>query len=167
VWLKVGHTANVCWYRFDEEYVDSGATYHITGELEKLTMHDRYNGNDQIRAANSAGMDINHIGQSVIPTSSRPLHLNHVLHVPHAHKQIVSIHRFALDNNTFIELHQYFFLIKDQVLKKVLLHGQCRGGLYPLPDFSSPVQKLILSSIRSSSRQWHCRLGHLSSDIVL
>lgn len=76
VCFKIGHTANICWYRFDEEftpndrvaamasfstvadpnwYLDSGATDHITGELEKLTAHDRYNGNDQIRAANGAG----------------------------------------------------------------------------------------------------------------
>jgi hypothetical protein len=99
--------ANVCWYRFDEDYapdnrltamtcpststdpnwyLDSGATDHITGELERLTMHERYNGNDQIRAANGAGMDINHISKFVIPTSSRLLYLNHVLHVPLAHK---------------------------------------------------------------------------------
>jgi hypothetical protein len=59
-------------------YLDSSATDHITDELEKLTMHERYNGNDKIRAANSAGMDINHIGKSIIPTSSCLLHLNHI-----------------------------------------------------------------------------------------
>jgi hypothetical protein len=152
VCLKVGHTANVCCYRFDGDYVldnrlvvmacpstiidpnwylASGVTYHITSELEKLTMHERYNDNDQIRAA--------------------CLHLNHVLNVPHAHKHLVSIHRFTLDNHTFIELHPYFFLIKDQVSKKVLLRGPCRGGLYPLPGVSSPAQKLIFFAIRLSS----------------
>jgi hypothetical protein len=84
---KVGHEADICWYRYDDSYapniraanmaspsgadpnwyLDSGATYHITGELEQLTMHERYNGNEQIRAANGAGMDIAHVGQSVIP----------------------------------------------------------------------------------------------------
>jgi hypothetical protein len=71
-------------------------------------MHERYNGNEQIWAANDIGMDIAHVGQSVIPTPSRSLHLNKVLHVPTAHKQLVSIHRFTLDNNTFIELHPHF-----------------------------------------------------------
>jgi hypothetical protein len=139
VCLKVVHTTNVCYYRFDEDYapdnrlvtmacpststdpnwyLDSGATDHITDELEKLTMHERYNGNDQIRIANSAGMDINHIGKSVIPTSSCPLYLNHVLHVPHAHKQLIAIHHFTLDNNTFIELHPYFFLDQGSGLEE-------------------------------------------------
>jgi hypothetical protein len=124
----IGHTANVCWYRYDEDYapdnhvaamtsssgtdpnwyLDSGVTDHITGEVEKMTFHERYNGNDQVRAANGAGMVITHIGKSVIPSNSRPLHLNNVLHIPLAHKQLVSIHRFNLDNHTFIELHPYF-----------------------------------------------------------
>jgi hypothetical protein len=53
------------------------------------------------------------------------LHLNHILHVPNAHKQLVSIHRFNLDNNTFIELHMFFFLIKDQATRKNLVRGPC------------------------------------------
>jgi hypothetical protein len=80
--------------------LDSGTTYHITGELEKLTMHDRYNGHDQIHSTNGAGMEIVHVGKSVLPTSTRSLHLDNVLHVPRAHKNLVSIHHFNIDNNT-------------------------------------------------------------------
>jgi hypothetical protein len=87
------------WYRFNKDYVteqrvaamvsssisadpnwylDSRATDHITGELEKLMMHERYTGHDQFRAANGAGMEITHIGKSVLPNPHRPLHLNHL-----------------------------------------------------------------------------------------
>jgi hypothetical protein len=52
-------------------YLNSGMTDHITGELEKLTMHERYNNNDQIRTVNGAGMDIVHIGKSVLPSPTR------------------------------------------------------------------------------------------------
>jgi hypothetical protein len=76
-------------------------------------MHDRYNDNNQIHTTNGAGMDIVHVGKSVLPTPTRLLHLNNVLHVPHAHKHLVSIHCFNLGNHTFIELHPFFFLIKD------------------------------------------------------
>jgi hypothetical protein len=110
VCMKPGHTANICWYRFDEEfipdnrlatmvsssrgndpnwYIDSGATDHITGELEKLMMHECFHGKEKIRAANGAGMNIVHIGKSILPSSTCPLHLNHVLHVPRAHKHLV------------------------------------------------------------------------------
>jgi hypothetical protein len=187
--MKLGHTAHIYWFQFDEDfipdtrvaamassssgndmnwYLDSSATDHITGELDCLTMHDCYNGSDQIRVANGAGMDIVHIGKSILPSPSHSLHLNRVLHVPHAHKQLISIHRFNLDNHMFIELHPFFFLIKDQVTRKVPLRGTCTGRLYPLPpQLPSPTQKLILSIIKSSVDRWHLRLGHLARDIVL
>jgi hypothetical protein len=189
VCLKISHTANVCWYRFDEEYVpdnsmvamafssmgndpnwylDSGATDHITSELEKLTLHDHYNGADQIRVANGASMDMLHTGKSIILSSSRPLYLNQVIHVPNAHKQLVSIHRFTLDNNTFIELHPTFFLIKDTATKMVLLRGPCKGGLYPIPQhLLLHTHKLLLSTVCPLSQCWHDRLGHPSRAITL
>jgi hypothetical protein len=140
---------------------------HITGELERLTMHERYTGNDQIRAANGAGINITHVGKSILPNPSHPLYLNQVLRVPHAHKQLMSIHCFNLDNHTFIELHHLFFLIQDQATRKVLLHSPCRGGLYPLPQhLSSPTQRLILSAIKPSPDRWHCHFVHHAREIV-
>jgi hypothetical protein len=153
VCYKVSHTVENCWYWCDEDfvldnrmsgmastsqgtdpnwYLDSGATDHITGELERLITHDRYNGGEHIRAANGQGMDIEHIGNLVISTSICSLHLNNILHVPRTHKQLISIHHFTLDNNIFVELNPFFFLVKDQISKRVLLHGPCKGGIYPL-----------------------------------
>jgi hypothetical protein len=63
-------------------YADLGATYHVTRELDKLTVRDTYNGNDQIYAANGTGMCIKHVGQSIICTPNHNLFLNNVLHVP-------------------------------------------------------------------------------------
>jgi hypothetical protein len=157
VCLNIVHTADRCWCRFEEDYVpetctaiatsrpgvdhawctDSGSTDHITGELDRLTMHELYTGTDQIQATNSSGMTITRIGTSLIPTSGRDLVLNNVLHVPTTHKNLIFVHRFTLDNDTFIEFQPYFFLIEDPKMKKVLLHGPCKGSLYPLPPSSS------------------------------
>jgi len=73
---KKGHEAFDCWYRFEEDYqpdvktagaastgygvdtnwyADSGATDHITAELEKMTVRDRYHGSDQVHTANGSG----------------------------------------------------------------------------------------------------------------
>ncbi|RLN35346.1 uncharacterized protein C2845_PM03G10830 [Panicum miliaceum] len=72
---KKGHTALRCWYRFDENYTDekigaaasssynidnnwytdTGASDHITSELEKLAVREKYNGGDQIYTASGAG----------------------------------------------------------------------------------------------------------------
>jgi hypothetical protein len=146
--------------------MDSGATDHITGELDRLTMHEPYTGPDQIHAANGSGMDITQIGSSIIPSSGCGLVLNNVLHVSSTHKNLISVHRFTLDNDTFIEFHPYFFLIKDRKTKKVLLHGPCKGSLYPLPPSTSKFQKLVFNAIKIFIDRWHSRLGHPSRDIV-
>jgi hypothetical protein len=49
-------------------YTDTGATDHITGELEKLAVREKYNGGDEIHTASGAGMNIRHIGHSTIRT---------------------------------------------------------------------------------------------------
>ena len=91
-------------------YMDSGATDHITGDLEKLIVRERYTGNEQIHTANGSGMTINHVGHTTIYTPDRELHLNNVLHVPEATKSLISASKLALDNDTFVEIHPHFFL---------------------------------------------------------
>uniref|UniRef100_A0A453NPZ7 Retrovirus-related Pol polyprotein from transposon TNT 1-94-like beta-barrel domain-containing protein n=1 Tax=Aegilops tauschii subsp. strangulata TaxID=200361 RepID=A0A453NPZ7_AEGTS len=56
-------------------YVDSGATNHITSELEKVTMREKYRGQDHIHTASGEGMKISHIGHSIIKTPRRKIHL--------------------------------------------------------------------------------------------
>ncbi|KAK1611857.1 hypothetical protein QYE76_035530 [Lolium multiflorum] len=76
---KPGHEAWKCWHRYsddeDEEeknanmvsygvdtnwYGDTGATDHITGELNKLTMKEKYHGRDQIHTANGEATQPRH-----------------------------------------------------------------------------------------------------------
>jgi hypothetical protein len=129
-------------------------------------MHEPYTSTDQIHVVNGSGMGITRIGTSIVPTSSRNLFLKNVLHVPSTNKNLISVHCFTLDNDTFIEFHPYFFLIKDRNTKKVLLHGPCKGGLYPLPPSMSKFRKLVSHAIKISVDRWHSRLGHPSRDIV-
>jgi hypothetical protein len=82
--------ANRCWHRFDESYepdprhlataamnsynidtnwyTDTGATDHITGDLEKLSIRDKYHGEEQIHTASGEGMKFSHVGKSPIYT---------------------------------------------------------------------------------------------------
>jgi hypothetical protein len=181
---KKNHTAAECWQRFDESYtpdqkfahaassscnvdtnwyMDSGATDHITGELEKLTVRNKYQGGDQIHMASEAGMDISHIGHAVVNTPHRPIQLNNILYVPRGRKNLISIHRLTIDNSIFIELHPFFFLIKDQKTRRILLKGKCVDGIYPLP---LDEIKQACSATRVSINTWHNRLGHASNRVV-
>ena len=156
---KVGHEAPSCWFRYDDDeedqqndktagaatagygydtnwYADSGASDHVTSDLEKLTVRDKYTGRDQVHTASGAGMKISNIGHTTLHTPLKVLHLNNILHVPSASKNLVSVHKLARDNNAFLEFHPNFFLIKDQETKEILHWGRSKGGLYPLaPKF--------------------------------
>lgn len=178
---KYGHIALRCWKRFDKNYngpektaaaavasynmdtawyADSAATDHITGNLDKLTMKQDYNGHDQVHTANGAGMTIKHIGQSTVITPSRNIHLNDVLHVPQATRNLASVHRLTTDNDVFLELHSEFFFVKDRQTRRILLHGKCRNGLYPIPSLEHTPSKHVLSVVKTSTDRWYGRLGH-------
>jgi histone deacetylase 1/2 len=186
---KIGHTALNCWKRFQKKYrgpkksvgmavggaygmdpnwyTDSRATDHITRELEKLHLRDRYHGNDQIHTTSGSGMDIHHIDHSVIHTPSHDLHLNNILHVPNATKSLLSTSRLSRDNHAFVEYWPNFSFIKDQDTREVMLQGRCVDGLYPLPSSStSPLGHHAHGAAKSSSSLWHRRLGHPSSGVV-
>jgi histone deacetylase 1/2 len=113
-------------------YMDTGATDHITSELDQLTIRDRYNGNDHVHTTSGSGMKINHIGHSTLSFPNSNLHLHNILHVPQANKNLVSFNRITRDNNVFLEFHPDHFLVKEQGTKKTLLQGRCERGLYPL-----------------------------------
>jgi histone deacetylase 1/2 len=148
-------------------YTDSRATDHITGELEKLHMRGRYNGNEQIHTTSGAGMDIRHIGHSVFYTPTHDLHLNNILHVPKSIKSLLSTSRLARDNHAFVEYWPNSFFVKDQDTREVLLQGRCVDGLYPLPSSSSSsFDHQAHGVVKSSSSLWHRHLGHPASAVV-
>jgi hypothetical protein len=182
---KNNHDALQCWHRFDQAYhaestvkqaaaathgytvdpnwyIDSGATDHITSDLDRLTTKERYTRGDQVQVANGAGLSISYVGHSSITGLNRPLHLNHILYAPKINKHLISVRKLAMDNNAYVELHPYFFLVKDRATKQLLLRGTCRNGLYTLPN---NCQAFLAAKI--PSKLWHQRLGHPSLYVTL
>jgi hypothetical protein len=176
VYEKLGHIALRCWKRFDKNYngpdkvanaastsynidsvwyADNAATDHITGDLDKLTMRENYDGNDQVHAANGSGMTIKYVGHSTVSTPHRRILLKNVLHVSQATCNLASVHRLTADNDVFLELHPTFFLVKDRSTRRILLHGSCKNGLYPIPSLDSTPHKQRLNVTKPSTKQWH------------
>jgi serine protease inhibitor len=104
-------------------YYDTGATEHLTGQLNKLSTHDTYHGQDHVRTADGSDMHISHIGHSIVRTPHNTFKLNDILDVSSASKNLLSVHKFTLENHTFIEFHPFFFLIKDQATRRILFSG--------------------------------------------
>ncbi|KAL5575556.1 hypothetical protein UlMin_017255 [Ulmus minor] len=166
---KIGHTIIKCYYCFDQNYQgktpfeqapaealiatarntatdknwypDSGATNHVTNDIQNLSCGTDYNGTQKIHMGNCKGLSIKHIGKSTIPSSfySYPLTLNNILHVPSITKNLLSVSKFCLDNKVFFEFHPFFCFVKNQVTKKLLLKGTLHKGLYRL-DLLLPIK---------------------------
>ena len=132
-----------------------------------MTIHEKYHCQDHVHTAeNGPGMMISHVGESIIQTPHRDILVDDVLHIPNASKNLLSVHRITLDNGVFIEFHPFFFLIKDQVTRRVLYRGRCVQGLYPLIPKISKFNKQAYGVFKVSSERWHNRLGHPSFSIV-
>jgi hypothetical protein len=184
-----GHNAKDCWYRWQDEdddsdddkeahiasyavdtnwYSDTGATNHITSELNNVTVRDHYKGHDRVNTASGQGMQISHVGHSVVSTPNQNFQLRDILRVPNATKNLLFVHRFTYDNKVFIEFHSFFFLIKDQVTREILHRGRCVGGLYPFisSSVSPSSSKYVFLASKPSNNKWHSRLGHPSFTTV-
>jgi hypothetical protein len=182
---KEGHVAKNCWYCFDEYYqperrtaatathsygvdtnwyTNTGATDHITGKLEKLEVRNKYNSTDQVHTANRSGMNISHIGHSVISTPSRDHVLKNILHVPEATKNLLSVHCFTTNNHASLEYFSKKFLAKDLDMRRPLLKGWCCHGMYPLPP--KIIRRHAFGVVKPTIARWHYCLGHPSSSIV-
>ena len=66
-----------------------------------------------MHTTSGAGIKISNIGLTTIHIPLKILHLNNILHVPSASKNLVSVHKLTCDNDAFLEFHPNFFLIKD------------------------------------------------------
>ncbi|GAA0149587.1 hypothetical protein LIER_08725 [Lithospermum erythrorhizon] len=168
-------------------YPDTGATNHVTPNLSQLQFHDPYYGPDSVRVADGSGLSIKHVGTAKFISNSSNFQLNHILHVPNLSRNLLSIHRFCVDNNATFEFTDTDFIVNDNKIQKVLLKGPSVNGLYVFPHQhfhvshqSRPVvpssqqygQSPSLSSsafhfsplqaltVVTSSSVWHHRLGH-------
>ncbi|GJR74998.1 hypothetical protein Tco_0087363 [Tanacetum coccineum] len=65
------------------------------------------------------------------------------------------------DNKDTVEFDEFWFFVKDYRIRKLFLHCDSRGDLYPQP---LPSPKLELLSF--SPTTWHRRLGHPGEDVI-
>jgi hypothetical protein len=101
--------------------IDSRATDHLTHDLERLNVHERYLGKDQVQVANGAGLSISHIGNSCLASHMHSLALKNILHIPDISKNLLSVNRIVSDNDVFIKFHHHFVCVEDKATKKIIL----------------------------------------------
>ena len=97
-------------------YMDTGSTDHLTSDLERLHVHERYGGKDQVHVANGTGLSISHIGHSNLTGSS--LKLSDILHVLHIRKHLLFVYRLVSNNDVFVEFHRHFSVLRTRTLSE-------------------------------------------------
>lgn len=142
--------------------VDSGATHHLTTDLHNLSLHQPYNGGEEVIIADGSGLPITHTGSSTLSTSSRPLALNNILYVPNLHKNLISVYRLCNANRVSVEFFPAHFQVKDLSTGVRLLQGRARDELYEWPVESKPTTTSLFASPtpKTTLISWHSRLGH-------
>ena len=128
--------------------MDTGATDHITSDLDHLTIREVYNSNERVHVGTGAGLHISHVGHSTLNNTAESLSLFNILHVPHITKK-------AKDNDIFIEIHSHNFIVKDRESRRRVLQGRCEVGLYPFDPSEINTTKCAMFTTSTSKEQWH------------
>jgi hypothetical protein len=97
-------------------FLDSGATTHVTPDINNLTYAQRYTGTDSVHIGNGTGLSILHTNSTTLYTNHHALQLSNVLHVPLITKNLLSVSQLTKDNNIFVEFSHSHCFIKDQAI---------------------------------------------------
>ncbi|PKU86287.1 Retrovirus-related Pol polyprotein from transposon TNT 1-94 [Dendrobium catenatum] len=182
---KVGHIALNCWHRSNPRFaptnprsmnaflaqpnqtasqdgiVDSGASTHLTPDLNNLQYPTNYQGQDSVSVANGSQLQVAHSGQGLLPLPDTPrkIYLRKLLHIPQLSHNLLSVSQLTTDNPILVSFDANGFQIKDRKDHRLLLHGPLRDGLYHLPRPTNPNPK-ALHATTNQETIWHARLGH-------
>ena len=148
--------------------MDSGASHHVTSDLNNLSLHQPYEGPDDIVIGDGTGLSITHTGSSTLTSPSTTFNLSNVLCVPTMQQNLISVSQFCNSNKTSIEFFPSHFVVKDLTTGATLAHGRRRNNVYEWPTTLgvASVTKHACVSLKASPEDWHNRLGHLSAKIL-
>jgi hypothetical protein len=189
IYSKMDHTAKLCYRRYnsdpdwkpnprfhayntqalDSNYdssnwiIDSGATNHVTNDINNLSSLFAYKGPDNLHIGNGLGLHILHIGSQNFIISNLSIKLTNVLHVPNCSTNLISLSQLLIDNPSLsIIFFSSSYVIKDLHTKTLSIKIPNLNGLYTLKmKFTSSLPQAFLGT-RTITRTWYARLGHLS-----
>jgi gag-polypeptide of LTR copia-type/GAG-pre-integrase domain len=143
-------------------YIDSGASTHVTNDLNAMNNAYSYSGPEVVHIGNGKGLQIAHKGSALLPTPFQTLKLQNVLHVPEMTKNLLSVSQLTSDNNVSVEFFSDSCFVKDKETQRILLHDILHKGIYKL----QPLHNLqVFQAAQSSPDLWHYRLAHCSFSV--
>ena len=159
-WRPMAHTAFVNAHHPDAWLMDSGASHHVTSDMNNLASHVQYSGPDGVVVGNGATLPITHTGSLSLKSPSRDFSLNNVLYAPSMQKNLISVNRFCKTNKTSVEFFPHMFQVKDLQTGTPVLTAPANGNVYEWPPGQPRTPLALTTTTSSSSLDWHHRLGH-------
>jgi hypothetical protein len=141
----------------DTWLTDTGATDHLTANLNNLQLQAPYQGTEQVLVGNGQSIPINNIGNGQLCTKLYNFRLQNLLHSSRISSNLLSMHKLCKDNNCACYFDSNKFLIQDLPSGKVLYKGLSKNGLYPihtLPSSPSATASPSVSAFLSSKNKW-------------
>ena len=139
--------------------MDSWATHHLTSDLNNMTLHQPYNGDDSVLIGDGSGLSITYTGSLSLPSLTRKLHLNNVLCVPNNKKNLVFVYRLCNANKVSVEFFPAQFQLKDLRSGVPLIQGKTKDQLYEWPTQTPILQSFFTStSPKTTMSDLHFRL---------
>lgn len=84
-------------------FPDTGASNHATPDSLVMSSVADYNGSNTLHMGNGSGLTITSIGSPSVATPSHIFQLSNLLHVLGLFASLLSVQRFAKDNNVSFE----------------------------------------------------------------
>ncbi|KAL4340378.1 hypothetical protein GQ457_08G036940 [Hibiscus cannabinus] len=131
-------------------FPDSGATNHVTPEVQRSVTTPNRSGKGQVILGDGSSIDIAYMDDIAINTSARVLHLSSVLHVPQIRKNLMSVSQFSKDNSVYFEFHHDECVVKDEKTHAIVLKGRQESGLYYFTVNSAMHKGSVQSGLHSS-----------------
>lgn len=121
--------------------------------MASLSLHNPYTASDEVYIGDGISFPIANTGSTSLPSSSRSLLLNNILHVPNISRNLLSVSKLCHTNNVTIEFNSNYFSVKDRTTGVTLLTGPCKNGIYEWPSTRTSFQPPIIRfSIAATSK---------------
>ncbi|GJU60122.1 ribonuclease H-like domain-containing protein [Tanacetum coccineum] len=125
--------------------MDTGVSSHLNASLNSLNNVFNTCIYPSISVGDGHSILVTSIGHSILPTSTRPLHLNNVLITLYIIINLISVRQFVRDNNCTVEFDMFGFYVKDFTMSRVFLLCDSTGELYPVTSLSTISHAFLVS----------------------
>lgn len=114
----------------------------MTPDLNNLSNHSEYIGNDNLIVASGKGLSISNSGSSHYLSNRNIVSLHNVLDVLNISQNLLSVSWFTKDNDCYFVFTFFGFYVKENKMGKILFRGVTSNGLYPPPFELMQLEKI-------------------------